>query len=184
MKNCFEATVAVIVDVVVVVADKDVAHEVLRVDVVAVVVVVDATLDTVSDQGDSDAEPAIVHTVAATEHTSPDTASVLLRFVVLCCQKSLMWMLRHMRLNWVLVQEGGEVLKRNRIVLAAVEAAVLPGCFVAVVTERLGRGPGSSDRPRRNSFVLLLHTVEPLKLEHNLAIDIAQQRRLLEEFDN
>ena len=39
MKNCFEATVAVVVDVVVVVvADKDVGHEVLGVDVVAVVV--------------------------------------------------------------------------------------------------------------------------------------------------
>ena len=152
--------------------------------VAAIVPSVSATLDTVSDQGDSDAEPATVHTVAAIEHTSPDTASALLRFVVLCCQKSLMSMLRHMRLNWVLVQEEEEELKRNRIVLAAVEAAVLPGRFAAVVAERLGREPGSFERPRRNSFVLLLHTAEPLRLEHNLALDIAQQRRLLEEFDN
>ena len=97
--------------------------------VAAIVPSVSATLDTVSDQGDSDAEPATVHTVAATEHTSPDIASALLRFVVLCCQKSLMSMLRHMRLNWVLVQEEEEELKRNRIVLEAVEAAVLPGAL-------------------------------------------------------
>ena len=44
-----------------------------------------AILDIVSDQDDSDAEPATVHTAAATQHTSPDTVSVLLRSVVLPC---------------------------------------------------------------------------------------------------
>lgn len=66
---------------------------------------VSATLDTVSDQGDSDAELATAHTAAATVRTFPDTASVLPKSAARHClgpllqSRILLMMLRHWRLS-------------------------------------------------------------------------------------
>lgn len=77
-----------------------------------------AILGIVSDQDGFDAVPATGHTAAATQHTSPGTASVLQKSVV-----------QPLLLMWVPVQEvreEGQQQKKNPIAPAVMAVVVRP----------------------------------------------------------